>query len=671
MAISRGNPLGFGILGTAATQDPIVNQQLLDLIENIKDTDAGASKWIERQKHFIKLQFGPRDQRNFPWPDASNVNVPMTEGIIRRFRPGLAALVLDANPVATFVSPDERDDAAARKAEPFWHWLFLEKMNPEREILRVIDLMANRGHAYTREGWEYRTELRTRSIPVREIFGGDFNAWLQTARVAAEQQGREFVPLEAVMALLADQYQMDIQDDFEGNELVSAARAILEGADYAKIRYREVIKDQPALKAIDPINVIVDQDEDRIEDAEFFAIIHQMTAETLRQKVRDGHFDAKSGVAIAEELEGSDADRRHTKHADAEGQRASIRDLVNRRTGLSKRQRRHAGIPRTPVWEIFAKLDVNGDGIKERVVIWWSVVDEAPLSVIEYPFALDHWPVTLYQFEPHAARPYESRGVPELLYDLQRELNADHNNRRDLAQLLLNPPIEYEMTGMDPDSMPEWAPGVLFPVVRKGSVGPMQFDLRPLTQLLAQENQTQRIAESFIGTFDATITNLSAGRERRTASEVNAITQLAANVFGLDARMFQKAFGRTLSNLWAIWLDLGDEQMYFRATGEQKPQIMKKSEVGKHFDIKPAGTPSSTNRGFMLSNMQQVIPLAAQDPTGRIDFGELLSSYIQLLDPKLSEKIVRTQEQATAAQRVIQAAQVLGDQAGVQSPSQI
>jgi hypothetical protein len=258
----------------------------------------------------------------------------------------------------------------------------------------------------------------------------------------------------------------------------------------------------------------------------------------------------------------------------------------------------------------------------------------------------------------------DSRGIPELLYDLQRLADRIHNTRLDAGQLMLSPAFQRRNTSAAL-ALPEWAPGVMFPVAQIGDIQPIQHDMRALTELLREEQITQHLAENFIGTFDATINNLRQNSERRTAAEVNAITQLAANVYGLDARLFQTYMGNSMQKVWQLYTALGPEETYFRVMGESRPRLARRSELGKKFNVFPAGTPSSINRGFMLEAIERMMPIVFQDQTGALDSGALIEEWIGLIDPKLAKKIVRTPDERQAAQLVQQAAQIAAEEQGI------
>lgn len=670
MGLERSSPVAIEVLGEL--NEPQIEANVKELVQRIKDSDEAQAAWLRKQLNLIRLNHGPRRPRNFPWKGASNINVPLTDGIIRRFRPGMAALVLDQNPVATFYSPDPTDDTDVGNDELFFHWLWTERMKPAEEVVRLIDLYASRGHAYAREGWRYETERFSRVARVNELFPQGLEPTLQAAQEQARLQNPDAEPpsaVDLVVQVLESEFNMDANDEDEGLQLVEAARRILEGEAYVRITYNAVMHDRPDWRALDPINVIADQDAPDVEDADFFAIVHRLTPDQILRMARDGKFNKAVAVEVAAEIQ-DENDTAGRKDTSAHGVRAQIRALLDKKSGVNKQVRRKAGMPRGVVWEIYGKIDINADSINERVVIWYAPDQDRILAVTEYPFPFASWPVTLVKFEPYAPRPVESRGIPELLFEMQKLVNAQHNLRLDAGQLLLSPAFKRRITGATAEEMSPFKPGAVLPVANTADLEMLVNDLRPLTELLREEQVTQRMAESFIGTFDATISNLQNNSERRTAAEVNAVTQLASNVFGLDARMFQTAMARSFAKIWSLYLDLGPDQTYFRVMGEPKPRKALKHELGKKYDLKPAGSPSSTNRSFMLGAMERAMPLVLQDQSGVFDRTALIAAWLEMLDPKLAKKIVRSPDQAQAAQLVQQAAQIAADGRGI-DPSQI
>lgn len=671
MAVSRMNPVSVEVVENYATTIP---NQIDKLVKRIEDTDNANAGWTRRQLNYIKARMGKRKQKRVPWVGASNINVPLVDGIIRRWRPGITSLVLDANPVAFFVAREPGDFDPARVVEPFFTWLFVDHMDTPREVSKLVDLVASRGHAYSREGWKYETQRQARVARVEDIFPEGLEAYLQGQAAAVEEgkaagvvpEDEQIQPEVAVAKRLADEYGMSIQDPLERDQLLQAALFFLNGAPAVKLVYETTKHDRPEWCALDPVNVITERCGDP-EKADFFVVIHEMTQDQVRRMAVDGRFSAARVKELLSRVEsrGNRDSSVSNRSGGAGGSmaRRQIRDYLERRSGVftSKRVRKEDHL--VTLWETYCHLDVNGDGLLERCVVWYSPEHKYALDAREFVLPLETWPVTTFQFEAHAESPTDSRGIPELLAELHKLVNAFHNARIDASQIILAPVMQRRATAGDYAQSIQWRPGGVVNVQQVGDIAPIPQDLNILVGLLQEEQNEQRIAESFIGTFDATINQLNQPTERRTATEVSAITQLAQNVFGLDARMFQVSMARSFRKIWQLWLEYGPEETFFRVTGEQQPRLARKSELTRNYDITPAGTPSSTNKAFLMASMERVLQIIINDVSGRFDVGALLESYFKLIDLNLAKMVVRTPEQTQAAQAVMAAAQqVTGEQ---------
>lgn len=663
MPSNRTNPIGIAVLSDLT---PRSGPQIKALVERVKDTDNANSQWLKKQLGYIKRRYGKKRKRKTPWNGASNINMPLIDGIVRRWRPGITALILDANPTAHFVAQEVRDLDPARTVEPFFHWLFVDHMDTPPEIAKLADLIAYRGHAYAREGWEYETSTDARVVNVSDMFPQGAAQYAQQAvegpQNAAGTQD-DLQPETVIAQRLIEEYDLNKQDKAVLRSTIQVAEQILRGAPFVRIMYERVIKDRPAWKALDPCNTIVEQEGDP-ETAPFFCIIHRYTRDQILRKAKDGFFTNTQADLVAtkmsENKSGSESSANKSGGAGGSNLRQQIRDFLDRRGGVRRLDSNRVKTPRTDIWELFCRLDINGDGLDERCILWYSPEFDIPLALVQYPFNFETWPVTCFMFEPQADRPVDSRGIPEMLNDLAKLVDHFHNSRVDASQIVLSPAMQKRNAGIEFGNQMQWKPGAIFPVQEIGDIAPIQHDLRILQALFGEEQSNQRAAENYVGTFDATLNQLSRPTERRTATEVQAISQLSTDVFGLDARLFQINMGRSFKKIWAMWQDWGEEKTFFRVQGEPQPRVAKKSELGYDYDIHPAGTPSSTNKQFLMSNMREILQIVIQDQTGRFDVGALLKAYFELIDPKIAKLVVRSQEQTVAAQTVMQAAQMEG-----------
>lgn len=670
MALDRGNPLSIEVLEVALGVDPqIMEKQVKELVENIRAVDQDLLGWLNKQAELVKLRLGDRKPRNIPWKNASNINVPLIDGIIRRWKPGVASLVLDAEPVAFFTAQSPDDFDAARNAEEFFSYLILTYMEATYSVVQLVDLIAWRGHAYSREGWCYETTREARVVPVAHLFPQGVQQTIQAMQQGAQQQGQEPpTPEDIIMTALEQEYKLDRNDEGEGPMLLASVQKILGGKEYIKLVYRKVSTDRPDWSPIDPLNVIVPQDQDP-EKAEFFCLVHHMTRDQLKAMTIDGHLPANR---VQDMLDTSTtANQAAIGSKTADGARETIQDIMDRVSGQATRANaRDTKIGRIPVWEVFCKLDINGDGERERCIMWYAPNTDKVLTILDFPFPFDTWPITMYPFEA-AKRPIDNRGIADMLRPFQKVVSAYHNARIDAAQIVLAPVLLMRVSGGNYKKSIKWQPGSIIPVGSTQDVLPLTQNLAILNGLLQEEQTNQRLAEAYIGTFDATLTNLQQRAERRTAAEVNAIQGISANIFGLDAKIFQVALSKSFTKIWQLYVDLGPSELFFRVTGEQLPKLARKHEISRSYDIKAAGTPANTNRSFQIASLERVMASPLTLPlmqAGRLDGAELFREWVSVVDNKLGKRVIRSPQEGANAKMIADAGAISAEQLGQEPP---
>lgn len=653
MAIRRPNPIGLEVLQVEPQADDL-EAQVDTLIRKIKEVDADLIGWLRKQGELVRLRRGNRRRKNTPWRNASNVSIPLIDGIVRRWKPGIAALILDADPIAFFTAQEAGDIETARAVEPFFTWLFREAMRTTEGVVQLADLIAWRGHAYTREGWDYRTRLTPRILNVDDLFPQGVEAFLQQATATQEQAGEQRSSVELIQQVIAQEYDLDINQEDEFIQTAQAAQLILQGQRILKLKYRIIQRDLPKWEVIDPINVITPQDQNP-EMAEFFTIIHMLTEDELRARAVDGHLPPEAVDTI---LKSDTRTGSPVGSGTADNQRARIKDLLDDAAGRTSRHS-DRGVGQFTMWEIYCHLDIDGTGERQKCILWYSPDIDQRVALMDYPFPFEEWPITYFPFEA-AARPVDNRGIADMIKTFQRLVNAYHNARIDASQIVLAPVLLARLTGGNFKRNIKWHPGAIIPVQQPNDVVPLQHDLSILGALLQEEQVNQRLAETYVGVFDATLTNLSNSRERRTAAEVQAIQSISSSIFGLDAKIFQVAMSRSFNKIWQLYSDLGPKELFFRVQGEEFPRVALKSELGRNFDVKASGTPANTNRALQIGNLERIMQVVLQPvvlQSGRIDFAELIRQWVDLVDSKVANTIIRPEEEAAAVQQVLAAAQ--------------
>lgn len=662
MAISRENPIALQVVATPL-DEKIVTKELDTLDAMIEDADEAQSGWIAKQVQLEKLRLGHREPRNVPWPDCSNVSVPVIDGIIRRARPGFVSLILDAKPIATLDAQEATDIDAAREIEPFLTWLFTKRMKVVKEATLLVDYLLARGHAYTHEGWFYETEKTVRVVHVDAIFG-DLGQFLQQAELQAAQEGREFNPGDAVVEKLEQEY--DMRRDVDGVTLFDAAQRILGGQKFVRVFFRRVRADRPDWRAIDPIHVIKPLDQ-RAEEADFFTVVHQIGRDRLQRMAQDGVLASGPVQELLAKMDsGSDDALAGFGNLKAMSARDEIRRIRDSKAAVEKTGMRESK-PVATIYQTYCFLDIDGDGAAERCV-YWSAPDHAiRLAIYEYVFPFDAWPITTYTYSSDLPREVDQRGIPEMVATFQKLVNAYHNAWVDATTIQLAPMLKVRSVDGEANNI-RWRPGGIIPVTGSpDDVVPMQHDLQILGELLRAENVNQSHAENYVGIFDASIRNVTQRSERRTATEVSTIQNLSDSIFGLDSKLFQESFSRSLDKVLKLWVEFGPPEVFFRVENREFPLKITRSELDRDFDVSAAGTPSNTQRAILMRNIETILPIILSPQvagSGLVDIAGLLREYFRLVEFPLAEKIVRPTEEATVIQQVLQASASLNSAAG-------
>lgn len=676
--ISRSNPLSLDVTGDHSGN---VADQMDKLRLRIKAAEQDRSNWVNKQRILIEQRRNVPRQKNVPWPGSNNDGWPLTDGVIRRWKPGIMGLVLDADPVCYFFATKAEDIEAAQAAQAFYHWKFSQLPGLRRTVMELADMIAQHGMAYTRQGWDYRTTSRCRVAQAAELFPGGIEAALEAANqqiAAANQQiteaqaqgqpvaGARVRPqMDAptfVRQVLTAEYNLS-DDDVDPRTgqptLESATEAFLQGAPYVKLYFRAIECDNLAWKALSPLDVLVPNKPCPVQHTDWVAIVHRMPEYQIQQMATDGIFPQDAAATVIDYM-------RKRPGQDDPAQAGFEESHVNARSGIgsvlasmegTQPQRNNEEPVDEPLWEVYCRLDLDGSGVRKRCCVWYHAPSRTILSAHEMPFPFNAWPIVQFEFEHTSDRPYSSRGVAELLSTFQKMTNKLHNARLDAAQVLLSPMFKMRAVAGDPSRQIRFRPGGIIPVADPNDLQPLVQDFRPLVEFIREESVTKQQAEQYIGVFDGTITDPNAGNERRTAAEINAVTAQISSVFGQDATLFQAAMTEVHNQLWQIWLDFGPSEEYFRVMGEEQPQSVRKFEISRNFDIMPSGTPANTNKALDLARAREMLQLLGPDQTGLVDKRELFKAYLDRTDRVLAKRLLRSPEEAAAVQKILAAAQ--------------
>lgn len=642
------NPLGYNVLGTIQLGNSAFEEKMeLSRLVNLGlRADYDRASLLDHWKKLTRLRYGIREPKTFPWKNASNLSIPFIDSSIRKYKPMLMRLIVEADPVVEFVGEDPEAVQQERLAEITYNWLFKTEMNALEPLAYIIDTMAHRGHAWAQVGWEYTTEYEVRSVPVRQLF----------------PQGVPPDPQSVAFALILE-YDLDPRDSRIGRPLMQAVAAIMQGAPWVKLAYRKVVADRPAIWDRDPVQMITPPRCTDYRNAEWIIVQHVLSDRKLQQLEADGFMIPGTVEKILGSL------RREQRPNEA-GYYSSGIDAVYSRSLYSEQvlnDDREKIFGREDegnilLWEVYHWYDYNQDGLKERTVTFVHPRSITKCCSRPYSYPFPHWPFVKFDFERTNRRVNSPRGISGLLKDLQREINTQHNNRLD-AMTLRNAPV-YQvplLAGFKARNF-RVVPGTVLQLPAGAQITPIIQDRSAYPEQVNEENMLRAIGEQFVGIFDANITSPISMQKARTATEIQAAMQYTAATATMDSILFQLSMRDLHTMIWELFMDLGPEEVFIRVPGQDpnsnEPELrpVKKSEINKKYKLIPTGSIANTNRALQLANAREAMQIFLNDLTGFINPYFLRQWFLTLLDPRWGRKILNPPAQAQELQTLRQAA---------------
>jgi hypothetical protein len=317
------------------------------------------------------------------------------------------------------------------------------------------------------------------------------------------------------------------------------------------------------------------------------------------------------------------------------------------------------------VWEFYGYY--KG---KKRVITIAPDFDKV-LRDIEIPFYTGKYPFIKYFFELTDDRWFSHRGIPEIIEDIVKEIDMQHNQKID-KQTIRNTPLYVHRAGMINPKAQQFVFGQSFPVQ---GMQPLDDLLRPVNNNNSnveysyerEQMLLETKIEELLGQVDFTLQSMINRRQPRTASEVQMQMQSAQQVFSLDAEMIRMSYEDLFRWTWDLWCQYGDDEYefaYFGENGWEKIKLTKEETQGK-YTLTVRGNDQNTNPQVRIQKAQMLLetttnPMALQ--AGIVNANNIFNAYKRLyqeLDIPNWEELIsmpqpqqeqQKQEQASASQ---------------------
>jgi len=406
--------------------------------------------------------------------------------------------------------------------------------------------------------------------------------------------------------------------DYKIREKTNLQTAGLSWIDYSLMSGRGVMKvtwnakkKQVEYTAIDPLFIIVPSTTRELQDAD--RVTHVMPMSVAAYK-RNG--DYKNDKATIDRLTQTSED------ADSSSGFTSKAEATRLREGITHDSKGENII----VWEVYERQQ---DG--EWLVRTFSPA--APEIDLRDPMKLpyDHGmvPFVDFAYEIKDTGWYSPRGIAEILAPFEAALCHSWNQKHDSMQLFNKPMFRAERDMPNTMNLRP-GPGSILPngiVPVTMPQPPMSFD----EDMVA----TRSIAEQRVSNPDYGMGQVLDTKNRRTATEIQAIGGQSQQAGDLRARMFRMSLAQLYKMSWKLLLQYDKEDLVYRF--QEDALSVDPLALHEQYHIEPKGGVNEVNKQFLLQKAIQRKQLFAG--SAWINQPELDKTIIELDDPSLVKRI--------------------------------
>jgi hypothetical protein len=662
-------------------------EELVDKVhKDIEDRRDLEAQWAEDYDRRYQRMFR---NTNFPWPDASDIVMPLIDSKIDQMKPVYANLIgaVDFKPM------NETAFENAVTADMTYQWLLNQKMKDyTANMLYVLDDMLTYGWGIAKSSHRYETTYVKRTIkfndlPQRiksftarfEVVGSEAEKQVRIEELAQlDEQELLSQPFPVLQSELNQALEGEIRAEFgldpEEKEDKEALKKIMKMLNDTKgevdVKYLEETINEPYISAVPTYDFVVPFHTRGIQDADRCTHRMFMSKERLNEVGRNHMWNKE---AVENVMENEQSDRRSSLENDVE-QRKRFREGIGDLTHGSNTDN-------IEVWEIYAKF-YHDDGKVERLVVTCQPNQKEFFRIRQLPFAHGKWPFVQFPFEPNDERFHSSRGIPRKLDDVDKEITVQHRAKLNRMLIANAPTFMYRMGGKINPNTIHWTPGEFIPVLNMNDLQAVQIPNLDIS-FEREENILRTWADAHLGTFDSAITDQNNLSEARSATEVNAIQQQARNALTVRGTIFQQRIKELHGMNWDVWIHRGPREFEAIISGRE-PKIYTRKEIQGDFDIVPVGSIGEYSKANEADKARTRFLFSLQVPDEvlgiqwELNRGALYHDWLSKEDEKTSrialrqrspEEIQQIQEQLEDQAEAEQETQGIqaGLQAGVQA----
>lgn len=479
--------------------------------------------------------------------------------------------------------------------------------------------------------------------------------------IATDGSGRDIASLSEQAARFFD-YEVKQNTNFEDEEEPLIDSMLLSGRAVLKIRWDDA-KEGVSYDVLDPLFFIVPTMTKSLQDAEFITEVVQYSPAQYKQ--------------IKVFRQDDDFVQLLYKKGDENGDGDDTNDIKYTREGLSQPDGKTIVLWTTYrkewVEEKYSVVEIDpisGAEIaveqvrKVRRVRVYTYAPHMPDKPVRPPFTLPYkhndYPFVDFPAEGKEKRWYSPRGVAEKLASFEVYLCKVWNEKADAMTFYNNPIYSTNGAPIANASNLKMTPGSVFQsALQRVDAGnpPISFDQEMIN--------TRSAAESLVQVPDFGMGKQTDLSERRTATEIQAISQLSSAGQDARAQLFRKRLRQVYRQTWAILKDYKKDSV-LRFIHDGKAGVADRAIFNQDFDVAPAGAPNSWNKQYHAQVALQLLQLFRQDPN--VNQIALKRAVIETLAPQYLTDLIIDPRHEMAIRQILQELQQYEAQNGVVPP---
>lgn len=559
-----------------------------DILHDIQDSQNIKTKWSQKLDFYYRMRYRLRRTKDFPFIGCSNLGLPTIEKFLRKIKASLFNTFWGIRPHAVIIPEGPGSFDIANRLEHYIDWLLETKIGFAKKFAVALDKMLEKGFVLLEPIWVIKDEKRKFDIDLDGLPQDIVQLVLSGLSENDEQ----------IVDQIAKIFDVDMNETVRQENLTAISEALKKlksGQKRVQITVCDETYNNIDINVHDPENVFVPVDSGiNPQDCRFIGYEVYEPWDIVKKKAHEGIYD----IEVFSEMQ---AFKEASMNAPSQGKDSFN---INRTTDALKDQRE--GIERAnnqsgsvKLIRTYAWYDLDGDGVEERNVFILAPEWKKCLKAFPFPYSHRKWPAVRLDAEMVDDRWFSPRGIPEMLEDITKEIDTQHNQKID-QQTIRNVPMFTYRSGVVNSRFVKFIPGQAIPVngmtplndavsILRNESSNAEYSYRDEEMLLKME-----VSELY-GVTDYGTQSLVNRRQPRTASEVMAQQQSGSVIFSLDSLLMAENLSELLTHIIQLTQQYLPDKIFFSVVGEGASAHLSREEIQGQFLVRARGNDMNTN----------------------------------------------------------------------------